>query len=125
MYKIEEITIAGIQEAFDSGELTSWDLTAAYMERIADIDTSGPALNSVLELNPDALYIAEAMDRERKLKCPRGPLHGVPVLIKDNINRPGVVLGHHLFDFAGPGQILLSLHDRGHLQPVHRRLGGP
>ncbi len=83
MHSIEEITIAGIQEAFDSGELTSWDLTAAYMERIADIDTSGPALNSVLELNPDALYIAEAMDRERKLKCPRGPLHGVPILIME------------------------------------------
>jgi len=86
MYQIEEITIAGIQEAFDSGELTSWDLTAAYMERIADIDKSGPTLNSVLELNPDALYIAEAMDRERKLKGPRSPLHGVPILIKDNIN---------------------------------------
>jgi len=86
MFCLEESTIADIQKAFASGELTSWDLTAAYMERIANIDKSGPTLNSVLELNPDALYIAEAMDRERKQKEPRSILHGIPILLKDNIN---------------------------------------
>ncbi len=86
MFEIKELTLKKIQAAFDAGEITSWELTAMYMERIADIDKSGPGLNSVIEINPDALYIAEAMDRERKLKGSRGILHGVPVLIKDNIN---------------------------------------
>ena len=69
-----------------AGSLTAHALTQAYLDRIAAIDKRGPALNSVIELNPDALAIAAALDAERKAKGPRGPLHGVPVLIKDNID---------------------------------------
>ena len=86
MFDIREATIASIQNAFASGELTSLELTMQYLSRIADIDQSGRCINSVLEINPDALDIAEALDREYAQKGPRGPLHGIPVLIKDNIN---------------------------------------
>ena len=68
-----------------SGELTSHALVQAYLDRIAVIDKSGPTLNSVIEINPDALKIADALDAERKVGKIRGPLHGIPVLIKDNI----------------------------------------
>ncbi|MCC2683144.1 MAG: amidase [Paenibacillaceae bacterium] len=83
---VEEVTILGIQAAFKSGELTSVQLTNMYIERIAKHDKGGVALNSVLELNPDAWYIAAARDEERKRGMIRGPLHGVPILLKDNIN---------------------------------------
>lgn len=86
MFNPEEATLDQIQAAFDSEELSSFDLTAWYMERIADIDQSGPKLNSVIEINPEALFIAEAMDRERKALGKRSLLHGVPVLVKDCIN---------------------------------------
>src|SRR5258708_7015619 len=69
----------------NSGELTAHVLTAAYLQRIAEIDRSGPKLNSVIELNPDALKIADALDAERKAGHVRGPLHGIPILLKDNI----------------------------------------
>jgi amidase len=69
-----------------AGSLTAHALTQAYLDRIAAIDKRGPALNSVIELNPDALSIATALDAERKAKGARGPLHGIPVLIKDNID---------------------------------------
>ena len=68
-----------------SGELSAHALTAAYLARIDEVDKSGPRLNSVIEVNPEALDIAEALDKERKVKGPRGPMHGIPVLIKDNI----------------------------------------
>lgn len=83
---LEEATISKIQEAFASGELTSRELTRMYLERIATYDKSGVSLNSVLELNPDALFIAEKMDMERAEGTIRGPMHGIPVLIKDNID---------------------------------------
>ena len=86
MVNMEELTVAQLQEMLAKGEVTSRELVAGYMERIARIDKSGPCLNSVLELNPDALFIAEAMDRERAKGRLRSPLHGIPVLIKDNIN---------------------------------------
>lgn len=86
MFQFEEITLKELQQAFDNGEITSLELTKLYMKRIADIDKSGPNLNSVLEINPDALYIAAAMDRERAKKGPRSILRCVPILIKDNIN---------------------------------------
>jgi amidase len=70
----------------EAGRLTSRALTAAYLDRIGALDRSGPALRSVIETNPDALAIAEALDRERREKGPRGPLHGIPVLLKDNID---------------------------------------
>ena len=68
------------------GRLTAHALTARYLERIAAIDKRGPAINSIIELNPDALSVAAALDAERKAKGTRGPLHGIPVLIKDNID---------------------------------------
>jgi len=86
MFILEECTVHDIREAFESGELTSYKLTLMYMERIAGIDQSGASLNSMLELNPDALFIAAAMDRERALGKVRSPLHGVPIVLKDNIN---------------------------------------
>src|SRR5258705_12534132 len=69
-----------------TGELTSHSITEKYLKKIQDIDKNGPKLNSVIEINPDALSIADAMDNERKAGKTRGPLHGIPVLIKDNID---------------------------------------
>ena len=69
-----------------AGKATSESLVKLYLERIDEIDRSGPGLNSVIQTNPDALAIARDLDRERKEKGPRGPLHGIPVLIKDNID---------------------------------------
>jgi amidase len=83
---IEEITIAVLQEKMKSGELTSKMITQIYLDRIEAIDRKGPMLNSVIEINPDALVIAEQLDRERSAGRVRGRMHGIPVLIKDNIN---------------------------------------
>jgi amidase len=83
---LEEITAADLQKKMQSGEQTSVSITNAYLARIEKIDRSGPALNSIIELNPDVLKIAVALDTERKQGKIRGPLHGIPILIKDNIN---------------------------------------
>jgi amidase len=80
---LPEATIDDMQAKMESGELTSHDLVLMYQARIAAFDKT---INSVLELNPDALHIAAALDAERKVKGPRGPLHGIPVLVKDNID---------------------------------------
>jgi amidase len=85
-FEFEETPIAELQEAMRSGRHTSRSITAAYLERIQEVDTQGPSLNSVIELNPDALAIAENLDKERKAGHVRGPLHGIPILIKDNID---------------------------------------
>ena len=85
-FDIQEATISQLQERMSSGDITGRWLTEAYLKRIQDIDKQGPAINSVIEINPEALEIAEALDRERKEKGSRGPLHGIPVLIKDNID---------------------------------------
>nr|MBP6508823.1 glutamyl-tRNA amidotransferase [Opitutaceae bacterium] len=81
-----EATVEQLQAAMAEGRLTSLALTQAYLDRIAAIDRAGPRLNAVIELNPDALEIAAAADRERAAGRVRGPLHGIPVLIKDNID---------------------------------------
>lgn len=81
-----EATIDDIQKKLDSGEITSKELVMMYLGRIAEVDRSGPVINSVIEINPEALHIAAALDAERKHHGRRGPLHGVPVLIKDNID---------------------------------------
>lgn len=81
-----EATIDDLQAAMADGKLTSRDLVLFYMQRIANYDKSGPTVNALLELNPDAMQIAEAMDLERQQVGPRGPLHGIPVLVKDNID---------------------------------------
>jgi len=84
-FEWEEATISQLRAAMQAGRLTSAAITRHYLRRIRDLDHRGPKLNSVIELNPDALPMAEALDRERTTHGPRGPLHGVPVLIKDNI----------------------------------------
>jgi len=83
---LAEYTIAELQTAFDQGEWTSASLCEVFLKRISEIDASGPTLRSVIEINPDALAIANELDRERQQKGPRGPLHGVPVLVKDSID---------------------------------------
>ncbi len=84
--ELEEATIADLQAAMSSGRLTARRLTEMYLERIEALDRSGPALRSVIETNPDALDIADALDRERAASGSRGPLHGIPILLKDNID---------------------------------------
>src|SRR5687767_8681542 len=85
-FELDELTIADLQAGLSSGKYSARSLTEKYLDRINDIDKRGPAVNSVIELNPDAQAIAAAMDRERKDGRVRGPLHGIPVLIKDNID---------------------------------------
>jgi amidase len=85
-FPLLETTIDQLQLKMGSGEYSSVSITRLYLKRIEAIDKKGPALNAVIEINPDALTIAAAMDAERKAGRVRGPLHGIPVLIKDNIN---------------------------------------
>jgi len=85
-FEWEEATIAQLQEAMQTGKLTAQSLAEHYLSRIEAVDKHGPAVNSVIELNPDARSIAAALDEERRMKGPRGPLHGIPILIKDNID---------------------------------------
>jgi len=85
-FELDELTIADLQQAMQSGKESARSLVKKYQARIEAVDRKGPALNSVIEVNPDALEIAEALDRERSAKGARGPLHGIPVLIKDNID---------------------------------------
>ena len=85
-FELDEISIDALQSAMKSGKYTSHHITQLYLQRIEDVDKHGPALNSVIELNPDALAIAASLDRERQEKGPRGPLHGIPVLVKDNLD---------------------------------------
>jgi len=85
-FELDEITISDLQDGMKSGKFTARFLVEKYSSRIDDVDQRGPAINSVIEMNPDALWIAAALDQERKAKGPRGPLHGIPVLIKDNID---------------------------------------
>lgn len=84
-FELDEITIGDLQDGMKSGRWTARAISEEYLARIAEVDKNGPAVNSVIETNPDALEIAAALDRERREKGPRGPLHGIPVLIKDNI----------------------------------------
>jgi len=88
---VEELSLADAQARLASGDLSSHALTQAYLDRIATVDRAGPKLNAVIELNPDALSEADALDAERKAGKIRGPLHGIPVLIKDNIDVVGMV----------------------------------
>ncbi len=84
-FDLDETTVAGLQQAMQSGRLTARSITEKYLARIEAADRHGPGVNSVIETNPEALDIAEKLDRERKAHGPRGSLHGIPVLIKDNI----------------------------------------
>ena len=84
-FELEEITISELQDGMKSGKFTARSLVEKYSARIDEVDKHGPAVNAVIEMNPEALAIADALDQERKSKGARGPLHGIPVLIKDNI----------------------------------------
>ncbi len=85
-FKLEEATIADINTAFDAGILTSQQLVRLYLNRIAAYEDGGPQLNSITTINPNALETAAELDLERQLTGPRSPLHGIPILLKDNID---------------------------------------
>lgn len=84
-YQVEEKSIAELQADLTAGKISAEQLVECYLMRIATLDREGPQLNSVLALNPEALPIARALDKERRQSAARGPLHGIPVLLKDNI----------------------------------------
>ncbi|WP_372906434.1 amidase [Rhodohalobacter sp.] len=83
---LEEITVDQLQERYDNGNLNASQVVRAYLDRIEEIDKNGPGLNAILTVNPNALEIADELDRERRDGNVRGPLHGVPIILKDNIN---------------------------------------
>jgi amidase len=85
-FELDELTISDLQDGMKAGKFTTRALVEKYQVRIDEIDKHGPSINAIIELNPDALSIADSLDQERKAKGARGPMHGVPVLIKDNID---------------------------------------
>ena len=85
-FNLEKATIADVNAAFDAGALTSEGLTQLYLNRIDAYDNNGPIINSFLTINPNALETAAALDKERQLTGSRSPMHGIPVLLKDNID---------------------------------------
>ncbi|MES1161339.1 MAG: amidase family protein, partial [Bacteroidota bacterium] len=85
-FSLNEATIDQLQQKMQKGEATARSLTEAYLQRIDNVDKKGAALHAVIEVNPDALAIADELDKERKEGKVRGPLHGIPVLVKDNID---------------------------------------
>ena len=85
-FALEETTIAALQEGMTTGQWTARSITEAYLARIEQLNLRGPTLRALLETNPDALAIADELDRERQAQGPRGPLHGVPIALKDNID---------------------------------------
>jgi amidase len=85
-FELEEATIASLQDGMRSGQYSARRITELYLDRISALDRQGPSLHSVIETNPEALQIADALDAERKARGPRGLLHGIPILIKDNID---------------------------------------
>lgn len=98
-----EISIADLHDQLQRGELNSEQLVGWYIDRIAAIDRAGPNLNSVVEINPDALSIARALDAEWKSSGPRGPLHGIPVILKANIDTADQM-------FTSAGSLALAEH---------------
>ena len=85
-FELDEATLAGLQQQMAAGARGSEQITEAYLARIGALDRSGPELRSVIETNPEAVAVARALDAERQAKGPRGPLHGIPVLLKDNVD---------------------------------------
>ena len=83
---LPEWTIAELHEKMDAGELTVRQVAELYLQRIEEVDKDGPVINSIIELNPDVLEIADKLDEERKAGKVRGALHGIPILLKDNID---------------------------------------
>jgi amidase len=106
-FELEEATIEGLQRRMETGQETSRSLVEKYLARIDALDRRGPTLRQVLETNPDALAIAGALDAERTSKGPRGPLHGIPVLLKDNIgtaDRMTTTAGSLALEGSRPGR---------------------
>ena len=85
-FELDEINIDEISSGYKSGKYTVRSITEKYLARVKEIDKAGPSINSIIELNPDALKIADELDKELKEKGPRSPMHGIPVLLKDNID---------------------------------------
>ena len=115
---VEDVDIGQQQSRMANGETSSSALTRAYLNRIAAIDDAGPTLNAVIETNPDALAEAAALDAERRAGHVRGPLHGIPVLLKDNIDATPMVnsagslaLASHRPDADAP--VVRALRDAG------------
>ena len=106
-FALKEATLDDLQKKMRDGTLTSRSITELYLQRIAAIDKSGPHLNAVIEVNPDALEIAEGLDKERKSGKLRGALHGIPVLVKDNINT-----GDKMMTTAGSLALLGNIADK-------------
>lgn len=92
VFPLNEITISDLQKSYHIGELTCEKVIQMYLDRIDKIDKAGPALNSVIEINPDAMAIAKALDEERKSGKTTGPLHGIPIMLKDNIDTAGKMM---------------------------------
>ena len=88
--EVTEASVTQLQEWMASGRTTSVEITAAYLARIQAYDQAGPRLNAIIRLNPNALAEAEALDRERAIRGPRGPLHGIPIILKDNYDLAGM-----------------------------------
>ena len=118
-FKLKEATIDELQQKMATGELTSRKITELYLQWIKEVDQEGPALHAVIELNPDALAIAGQMDKERKAGKVRGLLHGIPMLVKDNIDTGDKMMttagslaleGHHAAEDAF---IIKRLRDAG------------
>ena len=85
-FELDEVTVAELQASMESGERTARSITELYLRRIEEIDRGGPELRSLIEVNPDALEIADQLDAERRASGPRGPLHGIPIALKDNLD---------------------------------------
>ena len=85
-FELDEATIPALQTAMSSGRMTARSITQLYLSRIDELDRKGPTLRHVIEINPEALAIADSLDKERKAGRVRGPLHGIPILLKDNID---------------------------------------
>src|SRR5579872_165549 len=98
-FKIQEATIADVHAAYQSGELTAGELVEMYLARIGAYDQKGPGINSLIAINPLAVQQAEELDAAFKKSGPVGPLHGIPVIVKDQINIKGMktTLGSVLF----------------------------
>jgi amidase len=118
-FELSEVTIADLQERMQSGKETARSLAEKYLARIHAIDRQGPALRSVIEVNPDAVALAAELDKERKQKGVRGPLHGIPILLKDNIDtadRMGTTAGSLALIGAKPPRdafLVKKLRDAG------------
>ncbi|MEX2048207.1 MAG: amidase family protein, partial [Gemmatimonadota bacterium] len=99
--EVTEASIAELQDAMASGRATSVEITSAYLARIEAYDKAGPRINAIIRVNPNALADAERLDEERRVRGPRGPLHGIPVIVKDNYDTFGLPTSAGALALAG------------------------